>query len=156
MIVTGGYVDYTPATGGLMSNVEMIPVQRSTCYLQDMPAAGAASTLVLTPQNVVLNCGGGDNPQSCLSLDVARGGVWTHHSHLTNERQEAIGVSLPSGTYLFGGSLSPNTTDFLPASSKTWQAGPPYRCWNQTAGTDGLVGWPSHPQRLFSSVETKL
>ena len=34
-------------------------------------------------------------------------------------------MSLPSGTYLFGGYSSPNTTDFLPASSDTWQAGPP-------------------------------
>ena len=57
---------------------------------------------------------------------MSGGGGWTHHSDLTGERESAIGVTLPSGTYLFGGrdSESRHTTDFLPASTSTWQAGP--------------------------------
>ena len=112
----------------LLTSVEMIPVQSSPCYVQDVPKANSGLSLVLTPDNVLLNCGGGNNVKSCLFLDVGGGpgvSVWTHHSDLTNSRVGAIGVSLPSGTYLFGGvQHDMDNTDFLPASSTTWQAGP--------------------------------
>ena len=113
VLLAGGW------NGNALTSVEMIPVLSPPCHVQDLPTANDGSTLVLTAQNLLLNCGGFNTPQSCLSLDVSVGGVWSHHSDLTNGRYVAVGVSLPSGTYLFGGAISPTTTDFLPASSST-------------------------------------
>ena len=59
----------------------------------------------------------------CYSLDVA-GGSWRSHSTLINPRPSSTAITLSSGTYIFGGYTSPTTSDYLPAASKSWQAGP--------------------------------
>lgn len=133
VLLAGGYAPSGNAEGFFyrsITKVETIPVQSPPCQVPDLPAPNSGSTLVLTPQRLLLNCGGMEDlyPEpvrykSCLALDVSGGGGWSHHSDLTNSRNGAVGVTLPTGTYLFGGDY-PATVDFMPASSSTWQAGP--------------------------------
>ena len=113
--------------GGQDVNVDINPFQSPPCQVPNLKTGNALSRLVLTPDNVLLDCGGRNRnyAKSCRYLDVAEGGGWTHHSDLTNKRAGGVvGVTLPSGTYLFGGRYSSTTMDFLPVSTSTWQAGP--------------------------------
>ena len=73
--------------------------------------------------NNILNCGGYPNVKKCYSLDIKEK-RWIHHSNLTQDRYFATSVTMPNGVYIFGGSLSPTTSDFLPKNSGVWQAGP--------------------------------
>jgi N-acetylneuraminic acid mutarotase len=73
--------------------------------------------------NNILNCGGHPNLKRCYSLEIKEK-RWIHHSNLTQNRVYATSVTMPNGVYIFGGSESPTTTDFLPKNSGVWQAGP--------------------------------
>ena len=73
-------------------------------------------------------CGGyNDNldqriSKGCYQLDK---GKWKRHSALNRKRVGAQVVSTEKGTFLFGGSLSSNTYEFLPNNprSKKWNVG---------------------------------
>ena len=71
----------------------------------------------------LLNCGGSPDYKKCYRLDIQEK-RWIHHSYLTQNRYLATSVTMPNGVYIFGGSKSPTTTDFLPKNSGVWQAGP--------------------------------
>ena len=90
----------------------------------------------------LLSCGGWADLQTCYSLDVA-GGVWRRHSSLTQERRKSTAITLPSGTYIFGGQYSRSTSDFLPTSSQTWQVGPAIPGWGFNAGVCGVKVSPT-------------
>ena len=93
------------------------------CPVPQLPKANGGHCLVVTPDNILLSCGGDASPQTCYSLDVT-GGVWNHHSTLREEREGSLAINLPSGAFIFGGMQSPQTSEYLPASDQTWQVGP--------------------------------
>ena len=103
----------------------------------------------------LLNCGGHPNYKKCYSLEIKEK-RWIHHSNLTQNRVYATSVTMTNGVYIFGGSESPTTTDFLPKNSGVWQAGPsiPNRfesgCGVQISKEDLLlIGGYGTEDRLF-------
>ena len=73
-------------------------------------------------------CGGYDNTyekavsKKCFQLNK---GKWMDHSTLKHKRVGAQVVSTEQGTFLFGGSMSSKTYEFLPnyPGAKRWNAG---------------------------------
>ena len=65
-------------------------------------------------------CGGRINPRQCLQLDL---GTWKNHSTLGEERYLSSAVTTTKATFLFGGTFSRTTYEYLPKESVTWREG---------------------------------
>merc|ERR1712212_1174350 len=63
-----------------------------SCSVTDLPDRRQLSVTVVTPDNLVLNCGGDPNSRSCLYLDTQTNS-WRYHSSLTRDRYGAVAVS---------------------------------------------------------------
>ena len=128
-----------------------------------MPEAVSGHVLVMTSNgDNLLNCGGYPNFKQCYSLDIKEK-RWIHHSNLTQERYFATSVTMPNGVYIFGGSNSPTTTDFLPKNSGVWQAVPSiipngfkWGCGVQISQEDLLLigGWGTEDRLLEFNTTT--
>ena len=68
----------------------------------------------------ILLCGGTKNYQKCLQLDH---GTWKEHSTLNQKRVDHSAVTTQTATFLFGGSFSEHTYEYLPKGSTTWLMG---------------------------------
>ena len=60
------------------------------------------------------------NVKICVQLDNS---LWKKHSSLKQNRSNASFVSTKSGFYIFGGTVSPNTYEYLAKGSNQWQMG---------------------------------
>ena len=95
------------------------------CTIPDLPYGGQyGHSIVLTSNGEILQCGGysNDYKKTCLDYDKTQQ-QWKHHSSLTQERRFATGITMPKGIYLFGGSYSQTTFEYLPTNEKQWQEG---------------------------------
>ena len=68
----------------------------------------------------ILICGGWNNVNLCLQLDH---GTWKKHSMLNKNRVEHSIVATEKATFIFGGSRSRKTYEYLPKGSTTWVMG---------------------------------
>ena len=68
----------------------------------------------------ILMCGGFTNIKKCLQLDH---GTWKKHSTLNSERVANSIVATQKATFIFGGSWSRKTYEYLPTDSTTWVMG---------------------------------
>ena len=96
---------------------------QDNCPLPPLPNANSDHVLLLTPENLLLSCGGDAHPRACIFLDVAAA-TWNQHSSLTEQREGSVAITLPGGSFIFGGMQSPKSSDYLPANSQTWEKGP--------------------------------
>ena len=65
-------------------------------------------------------CGGRQNKQKCLQLDHS---TWKNHSALNVARAGHSTVTTQTATFIFGGTFSPKTFEYLPNDSNTWLMG---------------------------------
>jgi len=123
IIVAGGVSFSPPSFSDEFNNVDVI--FQDKCYLPQMSDNNVGPNLVLTPDRVLLRCGGSSQSlrQTCDYFDV-EGGVWKSHSQLRQPRQNSYAITVPIGTYIFAGDDSPASSEFLPANSNTWLKGP--------------------------------
>ena len=68
----------------------------------------------------ILLCGGVNNDKECLKLDH---GTWRNHSAMNEIRHTHSAIATPKATFLFGGSYSITTYEYLPNDSNTWILG---------------------------------
>ena len=94
----------------------------SKTKLPSLPEKNYRHSMVITNNNQLMTLGGdyGDKNQ-CYKLV---NGSWEKQSPLTQPRKWAVGITMADGIYVFGGSESPCTSDFLPNGQKEWQEGP--------------------------------
>jgi len=123
VLITGGY------DNGALSGTEIYP---TGCSLPDLPSVRYGHTTFATtgPSTKIVTCGGntGSYTASCLVLDVENQ-QWEENvvGKLPAHRRHAASVGIENvGTYLIGGICChvSKTTDFLPAGSTEWAAGP--------------------------------
>ena len=101
-----------------LKTAELIP---NKCNIPSLPyGIEGKPSLILTNDNIILLCGGSGNQQDCLQ---SKDKNWVHHSELVESRIYATAITMAKGTYLFGGSSSPNTWEWLPSGSSTWVQG---------------------------------
>ena len=65
-------------------------------------------------------CGGRKNEKQCLQLDH---GTWKEHSTLNEKRVWHSAVTTQEATFIFGGSYSDKTYEYLPKDSDKWLMG---------------------------------
>ena len=116
VLIVGGDNEYGNSSENLFTNPD--------CSVPNLPNNNRGHSLSLSAgDHKVLSCGGTNNGHVCHELRPQIG-QWTWHSTMTNNRTYSTAISMPNGIYIFGGFDSSTTTDFLPKSSKVWQAGP--------------------------------
>ena len=84
-----------------------------------MPNELKASSMVFHNGAVLLS-GGTPIWKKCLKLDH---GTWKEHSTLNLERRYHSAVTTQTATFIFGGSYSSKTYEYLPKGSTTWLMG---------------------------------
>ena len=77
------------------------------------------SSLVLHDGTILL-CGGRNNMKNCLQLDHS---TWKTHSVFNVARVGHSSVTTRNGTFLFGGTFSRKSFEYLPKGSNTWLLG---------------------------------
>ena len=100
-------------------------LQGRTCSSNSLPSlpngiSGQHSLILTSDVEEILLCGGYGNEQKCLEL---KDNQWEEHSNLKNSRAYASAVSMPGGIFLFGGSSSRTTWEWLPSGTNQWQSG---------------------------------
>jgi len=119
--------DFDPTSimvvGGSGAGKDVGLLFQDNCPLPQLQDANSDNVLLLTPDNLLLSCGGDSHAQTCNFLDVAAA-TWKEHSSLREVREGSVGITLPGGSYIFGGMQNPRTSEFLPANSQTWEEGP--------------------------------
>ena len=77
-------------------------------------------SLMVAHNGTILLCGGENNEQKCLQMDH---GTWKEHSTLNMERALHSIVATQETTFIFGGSCSRTTYEYLPKDSTKWLIG---------------------------------
>ena len=109
--------------GGPLKSAELLRGPKR-CRIPDLPKAVLKNVLLLTSSgDNILSCGGRTNDSYPRNLDV-KGKRWSPHSILNQIRSGSAAVTMAYGVYIFGGSESPTTSEYLPKNSNVWQAGP--------------------------------
>ena len=111
LIVAGGYRS---------SAVYLLIGDLKITQLPDLPQNINGSSMV-AHNGTILLCGGWDNnKQKCLQLDC---GTWKEHSTLNKARVAHSIVTTQTATFVFGGSYSKTTYEYLPSDSTKWLTG---------------------------------
>ena len=124
VIIAGG------KNGGRLDSIEVISnskLSKTNIQLPKLPDKINHCSMFLHNGSLMV-CGGYDNSykkaftKKCFQLDK---GKWKQHSTLKHKRVGAKAVSTDKGTFLFGGSLSKMTYEFLPNNphAKKWRIG---------------------------------
>ena len=103
----------------LVSGVEVVYGNLKTKQLPNIAKGIYGSSLVLHNGAILLS-GGKDNFQKCLQLDH---GNWKEHTTLLKERILHSVVATETATFIFGGSPSCETYEYLPNGSIKWVLG---------------------------------
>lgn len=87
-----------------------------------IPTGGSSSgSNMIEHDKAILFCGGyNSNSRNCVQLVNSQ---WKKHSTLKQKRCDASIVSTNSAIYIFGGSVFPNTYEYLLKNSNEWQMG---------------------------------
>ena len=75
---------------------------------------------MVSHNGTILLCGGSTVSNKCLKLDHD---TWKEHSTLNKERAWHSAVATQTATFIFGGSFSENTYEYLPKNSTKWLMG---------------------------------
>ena len=75
---------------------------------------------MVSHNGTILLCGGQVNSNKCLQMDH---GTWKKHSTLNKERAWHSAVTTQTATFVFGGSYSDKTYEYLPKDSTEWIMG---------------------------------
>ena len=102
-----------------MSSVEVFTGDLGTKQLPNLPEEIYDSSMVLHNGTILL-CGGINNEQKCLQLDH---GTWKEHSTLNEKRINHSAITTQTAIFLFGGTYSRTTYEYLPTDSTTWLMG---------------------------------
>ena len=93
-----------------LKNVEIFG-DDNTCQIPQLPKfISGRPNLILTNEKKLLICGGYNNEQNCL---LFKNNNWQQHSSLIQPRKHASAVTMPLGTFIFGGDSSPSSSEFL-------------------------------------------
>ena len=115
LIVAGG-------NGPASFHVEAITGDLGMILLPNLPKKFERPSMVLHDGAISL-CGGSNNGiigSKCLQLDH---GTWKNHSTLNQDRFDHSAVRTQTATFIFGGSHSRETYEYLPKGSSTWVMG---------------------------------
>ena len=91
----------------------------STSKFPSLPVKTSASTMFMHDGDILV-CGGYDNEKNCLQLTR---GTWKNHSTLNENRVGHSTVTTQTATFVFGGSYSDKTYEYLPKDSTKWLMG---------------------------------
>merc|ERR1712223_1798245 len=95
------------------------------CTMPDLPEGiNWGHNMIMTANNDILTCGGA-NPaykQKCYRYEKTSR-TWNPHSDLKQERNYAASITMPNAVYVFGGSESYNTYEYLETDENVWQEG---------------------------------
>ena len=114
-IIVAGGVGY----GVNGSHVEAIVENLGIIQLPILPKTIRYSSMVLH-DGAILLCGGTKNGRKCLQLDH---GTWKKHSTLNQNREDHSAVETQTATFLFGGTHSRETYEYLSKGSTQWLMG---------------------------------
>ena len=114
-IIAGGF----DGKSNDLSSVEVLTGNLRSNLRPNLPSEIRGSSMVMHDKSILI-CGGSNNFQTCLQLDQDS---WIEHSTLNKKRDYSLAVTTSSTTFIFGGESNPNTYEFLPKDSKTWQMG---------------------------------
>ena len=95
-----------------------------------LPKKSVNTSLLISEENNLMSLGG--NMKNCFIL---KSGQWTKHSRLNINRFGGVFINMPNGIYVFGGNISPNTTEFLPKGTDVWQFGPELKLFEEKGST---------------------
>ena len=142
---------------------EAITGDLGTIPLATLPGHRIFGSSMVMHNGSMLLCGGTNNKQKCFQLCH---GLWKEHSMLNKERYGHAVATTKCATFIFGGSKSRTTYEYLPKDSQTWLMGKTeipgegfhWGCaiavksdqeiW--LIGGDGTDGWPWHDNRILS------
>ena len=119
IIVSGGHDRPIGHLGQASETVEVLIEDLGTKQITNLPREVGSQSMV-HHDGAILLCGGISNLQICLKLDH---GTWKRHSTLNQERVDHSAVTTQTATFLFGGSNSRHTYEYLPKGSSTWLMG---------------------------------
>ena len=118
IIVAGGY-DGSSRDGS--SSLDFLAGDLGMKQLPDLPHRISASSMV-AHNGTILLCGGWDNSDKCFQFQLDHG-TWKKHSTLNMERALHSIVATQETTFIFGGSCSRTTYEYLPKDSTKWLIG---------------------------------
>ena len=115
IVITGGF------NGEDLTSVEVISSTRNNhLHLPSLPMTISGSPSIFQYNDSIMLCGGWNNLEDCLRLER---GKWIHFNTLNHGRTFASVATTTTSTFIFGGSRSPKTYEFLSKNSKVWELG---------------------------------
>ena len=99
--------------------MDILPEDLGIKQLPNLPNRIDASSMV-AHNGTILLCGGIYNLKQCLQLNH---GTWKEHSTLNEERVWHSAVTTQEATFIFGGSYSDKTYEYLLKGSTKWLMG---------------------------------
>ena len=115
IIVAGG----CNARNDSLKTVEILSEVSQIKMLPNLPCKMYNPTMVIHNQTILLS-GGLKNPKTCFQLEK---GSWIKHSTFSEARIASATVTTNRGTFIFGGSMNPDTFEYLLKDSTEWQEG---------------------------------
>ena len=121
ILISGGY-----RKGNTLETLEILG--HPNAKMPSLPDANSDHSMIITYDNLAMVFGGYINGRKqCYHLDR---GSWKLQKPTTLPRESAITISMPDGTYSFGGIFLGdvehcNSSDFLPREKSEWEVGPP-------------------------------
>ena len=91
--------------------------------LPNLPKSIHWSPSMFLHNETIMLCGGENNRKTCLKLQE---GTWTEYNSLKEERSNAAVVSTTIATFIFGGSESNDTFEYLDKNASDWKLGTAY------------------------------
>ena len=88
--------------------------------LTNLPKSIFFNPSMFLHNETIMICGGSNNLKTCLKLEE---GKWTEYNSLKEERRDAAVVSTTTSTFIFGGSRSRDTYEYLEKNASEWILG---------------------------------
>ena len=88
--------------------------------LTNLPKSIFFNPSMFLHNETIMICGGSNNLKTCLKLEE---GNWTEYNSLKQERRDATVVSTTTSTFIFGGSRSRDTYEYLEKNASEWILG---------------------------------
>merc|ERR1712038_946546 len=125
IVITGGSRSNEISLGLDYFNTSEILNGPEGCTIPDLPEGrNWGHNMIMTANNDILTCGGAMSAykQKCYRYDKTSR-TWNPHSDLKQERYYAASITMPNAVYVFGGSESYNTYEYLENDENVWQEG---------------------------------
>ena len=119
MLLFLGRISGIIVAGGIGSSVDFLTGDLRIKQLPNLPKNIDGSSMVAHNGTIIL-CGGKNNEKQCLQMDH---GTWKDHSTLNEARVWHSAVTTQTATFIFGGTYSRTTYEYLPKDSTKWLMG---------------------------------